>query len=87
MTMDNSSSTTISRISIATGVIYILAAILLIAFFTVGQPFGTLNDIFNGLAGISSGLLAWMLYTEHRAKSPHYLELESFLHGLVSCLL
>lgn len=56
--------------AITTGSVHILAAILLIMFFMVGQPFGTLNDIFNGLAGISSGILAWMLYTEHRATSP-----------------
>lgn len=70
MTANNLSSATTGRMAITTGFVYILAAVLLILFFTVGQPFGTLNDIFNGLAGISSGILAWMLYTEHSAASP-----------------
>lgn len=70
MTINNFSPATIGRTAITTGSVHILAAILLIMFFMVGQPFGTLNDIFNGLAGISSGILAWMLYTEYRATSP-----------------
>ena len=52
MTANNLSSATTGKMAITTGIIYILAAVLLIIFFAVGQPFGTLNDIFNGLAGI-----------------------------------
>ena len=32
--------------------------------------FGAVNDVLNGIIGISSAVLAWMFYTEHRAKSP-----------------
>ena len=53
----------IGRVAIITGVIGLLALVLLILFFTIGGPFGTLNDICNGLAGILSGILAWNLYT------------------------
>ena len=66
----NLSSPTIGWTAIATGVAVILAVTLLILFFIMGNSFGTLNDIFNGIAGVSSGLLAWMLYVEHHAKSP-----------------
>ena len=37
---------------------------------TVNMSFGTVNDVFNGIIGISSAVLAWMLYAEHHAKSP-----------------
>jgi hypothetical protein len=53
-----------------TGLVYILAAILLILFFIFGQPFGTLNDIFNGVAGISSGILALMFFRRFHTVSP-----------------
>jgi hypothetical protein len=38
--------------------------------FTVNPSFGKVNDVFNSLIGISSVILAWMLYAEHHAKSP-----------------
>ena len=60
----------IGRIAYATGGSIILAAILLGVFFAVGEPFGTLNDIFSGISGILCGVLAWMLYTQHYAKFP-----------------
>ncbi len=37
---------------------------------TVNMSFGKVNDIFNAIIGISSAVLAWMLYAEHHAKSP-----------------
>ena len=48
----------IGRLAITTGISGLLALILLILFFTIGGPFGTLNDIFNGLTGLLSGALA-----------------------------
>lgn len=70
MKTGNLSFATIGWMAIASGIISILAIALLILFFTVGQPFGTLNDIFNGIAGIAILMLAWMLYAEHHARSP-----------------
>jgi len=32
--------------------------------------FGPVNDVFNSVVGISSAVMAWMLYTEHHGKSP-----------------
>jgi len=49
------------QLAITTGISGLLALVLLILFFTVGGPFGTLNDIFNGLTGLLSGVLAWSL--------------------------
>jgi hypothetical protein len=54
----------IGRFATLTGVVGLLALVLLILLFTVGGPFGTLNDICNGLTGILSGILAWNLYTK-----------------------
>jgi hypothetical protein len=49
------------RVALATGIAGFLATILIILFYTVGGSFGTLNDIFNGVAGLLSGVLAWTL--------------------------
>jgi hypothetical protein len=70
MTRSNISTLPIGQMAIITGIVYILAAILLILFFVFGQPFGTLNDFFNGLAGISSGILALMLFRRFQTVSP-----------------
>lgn len=52
----------VGQFAIVTGISGLLALVLLILFFTLGGPFGTLNDICNGLTGILSGALAWILY-------------------------
>ena len=70
MTTNYFSSTTTGWIAIATGVSAILAAIFLILMYTVNPFFGGVNDVFNSIIGISSVVLAWMLYAEHHAKSP-----------------
>jgi len=70
MTASNFSSVTIGWVAIATGIAGLLGLAFIILFFTVGQPFGTLNDICIGLAAILSAVLAWMLYPAHHAQSP-----------------
>jgi len=62
MTTGSFSSGTIGWVAFSTGVIGIFAMIFIALFYTVGNPFGTLSDIFNALLAISSGLLAWVLY-------------------------
>ena len=57
------SSPTLGWAALITGIIGLLSLVFIILFFTVGQPFGTLNDICIGLAGIASGVLAWMLFS------------------------
>src|SRR5215217_7391513 len=61
MANTNIPSVAAGRVALVTGTASILATVLIILFFTVGGPFGTLNDIFNGVAGILSGVLAWTL--------------------------
>ena len=70
MTTSNFSTATIGWVAIATGVSAILAIIFLTLMYTVNQSFGRVNDVFNSVIGISSVVLAWMLYAEHHAKSP-----------------
>jgi hypothetical protein len=69
MTVDFSSHA-IGWAAIATGIAGLLGLAFLLLFFTIGQPFGALNDICIGVTGIASGVLAWMLYTEHHGQSP-----------------
>ena len=70
MTVSNFSATIIGWIAIVTGVSAILAVIFLTLMATVNMSFGKVNDVFNAIIGISSAVLAWMLYTEHHAKAP-----------------
>ncbi len=60
----------IGWVAIATGVSAILAVIFLILMATVNNSFGKVNDVFNAIIGISSAVLAWMMYAEHHAKAP-----------------
>ena len=70
MTTSNFSTPTIGWVAIATGVSAILAVIFLILMATVNMSFGKVNDVFNAMIGISSAVLAWLLYAEYHAKSP-----------------
>lgn len=56
----------IERLASLTGIVGLLALILLILFFIVGGPFGTLNDVCNGLTGILSGIFACSLSMKFR---------------------
>jgi len=70
MITSNFSSVTIGWVAIATGIAGLLGLAFIILFFTVGQPFGTLNDICIGLTAILSVVLVWMLYPGHHSQSP-----------------
>ncbi len=70
MTTSNFSSATTGWVAIATGTSAILSIIFLTLMYTVSPSFGKVNDVFNSVIGISSVVLAWMLYAEHHAKSP-----------------
>jgi len=76
----------IGWVSIATGIAGLLGLIFIILFFTVGQPFGTLNDICIGLTAILGGVLAWMLYPGHHAHSP-LLSLVALIIALAGALI
>jgi hypothetical protein len=70
MTTSNFSAATTGWIALATGVSAILAVIFITLMYTVNPSFGRLNDVFNTVTGISSVILAWMLYAEHHARLP-----------------
>jgi hypothetical protein len=70
MTVNSFSSITVGWVAMATGIAGLLGLAFIILFFTVGQPFGTLNDICIGLVAILSAVLAWLLYPGHHAQSP-----------------
>jgi len=70
MTTSNFSPSVVGWMAIATGVSAILAVIFLTLMATVNPFFGKVNDVFNSIIGISSMVLAWMLYAEHHARSP-----------------
>lgn len=56
--------------AIAIGIIGLLAFAFIALFFTVGQPFGTLNDICIGLTALLTAVLVLMLYPMYHAQSP-----------------
>ncbi len=60
----------IGWMAVATGVVGLLALVTIVLFFSIGQPFGTINDYCIGLTAILSMVLVWMLYPEHHAQSP-----------------
>ena len=70
MTTNDYSTSTIGWVALATGITVILAVISLILMFTVSMFFGAVNDVLNGIFGISSAVLAWMFYAGHHVRSP-----------------
>ena len=52
----------VRRLALGAGVVGYAAVAFLVALFVVGQPFGTLNDILNGVLGILSAWLAWTMW-------------------------
>lgn len=70
MFLNSNPSATIGWVSLAAGVAGLLGFAFIILFFTVGQPFGTLNDVFIGVTALLSLALALMLYPSFHAHSP-----------------
>ena len=70
MITSNFSIHAIGWMAIVTGVSVILAVVSITLMSTVNNSFGIANDVFNGIIGISSAVLAWMLYAEFHTKSP-----------------
>ena len=71
--------------AISTGIAGLLGLVFIVLFFTAGQPFGTLNDIFIGLTAILSAGLALLHYPGHHAQSP-LLSLVALALALVGAL-
>jgi hypothetical protein len=64
------SSVSMGWVAIAAGIVGLLGFTFIILFFTVGQPFGTLNDIAIGLTAVLSVVLIVLLYPRHHTQSP-----------------
>ncbi len=61
--MDESRVPSTGRLALAVGIVTAGSAAALALEFTIGKPFGTINDIGNGVAGVLSAALAWRLRT------------------------
>ena len=72
MLTNSLSSVLTGQVAIATGIAGLLGLVFIILFFTVGRPFGTLNDIFIGLTAILSAVLVWLLLPNFSA-APRFL--------------
>ena len=48
-------------VAIALGIVIVATLVVLLVFFIVGGPFGSINDVGNGLVGVLSAVLAVML--------------------------
>jgi hypothetical protein len=58
---------TVSRLALATAIVTLLAVLSLIIFYALGGPFGLINDVANGLIGLSSLALAWRWVRNRRS--------------------
>jgi hypothetical protein len=87
MTTDHFSNAAIGWTAIAAGVSAVLAVLFLTLMYTVNGPFfGTLNDVFNSLIGVSSLILACLLVAERHAGSPMISQI-ALLLALLGALL
>ncbi len=71
--MNESRAPNAGRLAMAVGVVAAGSAVALALEFAVGKPFGTINDIGNGVAGVLSAALAWRLrsaFDEGAARIP-----------------
>jgi hypothetical protein len=81
----SSSASIVGWTSMATGVVGLFALLFIVLLYTVGGPFGTLNDLANGLLAILTGILAVLFYVQARAQSP-LLSLGALILALIGAL-
>jgi hypothetical protein len=88
MTTNNFSTSTIGWVAIGTAISVILAVIFITLMATVNMFFGKVNDVFNSIIGVSSAVLAFMLYAEHHVKSPliSQIALALAIIGAIFCI-
>ena len=70
MIISNIATVTIGWTAIASGIVGLFGLAFIFLFFTVGQPFGTFNDISIGLTAVLSLVLVWMLYPRIHGQAP-----------------
>lgn len=84
--MNTTSSSTIGRIAITIAILSFTGLAFIALFYTIGGPFGTLNDLCVAFGAILSGGLAWMLSKMHRSYAPRLSRL-ALGSGLVGAFL
>ena len=68
-TLSSAAANGAGSVATAAGAVQLIGLASLIAFFIVGEPFGTVNDICIALAGLLSAALAWQLLAVHPAET------------------
>lgn len=81
------SAVTVGWFLVATGISGLLGLVFIILFFTVGQPFGTLNDISIGLTAVFSAILVWSLHPIVQLRQSSILSQTLLLFALVGVFL
>jgi len=69
MSINRFSASPTGWVALGTGILVILAVIFLILMYAVSISFGAVNDVLNFVFGLSSAVLALMLYTKQRVES------------------
>ena len=62
-------TTVIGALAIGTGIVGLFGFVSIALFFSVGQPFGSINDVFIGMAAVLSFILAFMLHPRLHGQS------------------
>jgi hypothetical protein len=68
--MDTGRDRSVAGVAVATGVVALISVASLALLYTVGKPFGAINDWTVGVVGLLSGLLAAMIRSRGVAGSP-----------------
>jgi hypothetical protein len=63
----------------------ILGAVTLVMFFSLGEPFGTINDISSVVIGVTGAIILYALHQVHRGAAP-VLSLTAFAIGALAAL-
>ncbi|MEW5939616.1 MAG: hypothetical protein AB1750_08145 [Chloroflexota bacterium] len=72
--------------AILSGIATIIGAVTLVIFFSVGDPYGTINDVSSVVIGLTAILILFALYQIHRPSAPT-VSLSAFLIGAVAMLI
>jgi hypothetical protein len=84
--MESYSTAGIHRLAIAVAIVALIGLIFIALFYTVGGPFGTLNDIFVALQGILTVALSYTFYPFYRTLAPRLAWL-ALVIGIVGAIL
>jgi len=72
--------------AILSAIATIVGAVTLVIFFSVGEPYGTINDVSSVIIGLTAILILFTLYQTHRTSAPT-TSLIAFVIGAVAMLI